>query len=226
MPKSRESIKRERQFDVELSSGNVFKDIGFDDDEAASLMARAELISRLRDLIESSGLSQRQIARELGVGQPRIAEIMGMKIQCFSVDLLLKYLSKLGTKVSFCFEQAEVLEEPANPRTDWTVVRRYISDELLTMLLGDISEINIKRYSEGKLNTPRDVAARLHFLTLVIEDLRGSYDTLGVKQWFVRPRKRAFNGKTPLNLLKGKWHPEDTGPQKVREFTHSLNYRH
>jgi predicted XRE-type DNA-binding protein len=31
--------------------------------------------------------------------QPRIAEIMSMKTECFSVDLLLKYLACLGKRV-------------------------------------------------------------------------------------------------------------------------------
>lgn len=105
MPKRNEVTSRKQKFDIESSSGNVFKDIGFDDDEAASLLARAELISKLRDLIEASGMSQRQIATVLRVRQPRIAEIMGMKTQCFSVDLLLRYLARLGTRVSFHFEQ-------------------------------------------------------------------------------------------------------------------------
>jgi predicted XRE-type DNA-binding protein len=105
MARSRESEKAKKKFDVEHSSGNVFKDVGFDDDEAASLLARAELMSKLRHLIEASGLSQREAAKMLGVKQPRIAEIMGMKTQCFSADLLLRYLARLGTKVSFRFER-------------------------------------------------------------------------------------------------------------------------
>jgi predicted XRE-type DNA-binding protein len=100
MPKCKGSAKGKKKFDVERSSGNVFKDIGFDDDEAESLLVRAQLISALRDLIASSGLSQRQIAKEIGVQQPRIAEIMSMKTQLFSSDLLMRLLSRLGKTVS------------------------------------------------------------------------------------------------------------------------------
>lgn len=118
----------------------------------------------------------------------------------------------------------QLLEESANPEKEWPVVRRYIADELLANLLGGISEISLRRYASGERNTPLDVVARLHFLALVIGDLSGSYDDLGVTQWFVRPRKKAFSGKTPLDLLKGEWHPEDAGPQRVREFAQSLNH--
>ena len=104
MPKCKASVKGKKKFDIEHSSGNVFKDIGFDDDEADSLLVRAQLISALRDLIQSSGLSQRQVAKIIDVQQPRIAEIMGMKTQLFSSDLLMKLLSRMGKKVSVVIE--------------------------------------------------------------------------------------------------------------------------
>ncbi|MGH9548335.1 MAG: XRE family transcriptional regulator, partial [Terriglobales bacterium] len=54
------------------------------------------------------GWSQREAAKILGVGQPRIAEIMSFSTKYFSVDILLKYLAKLGTKVSFKFHKPDV----------------------------------------------------------------------------------------------------------------------
>lgn len=98
--KCKDSAKGKKKFDVEHSSGNVFKDIGFDDEEAESLLVRGQLISALRDLIASSGLSQREIAKAIGVQQPRIAEIMSMKPQLFSSDLLMKLLRRCGKTVS------------------------------------------------------------------------------------------------------------------------------
>ena len=105
MPKCKNNAKRNDDFELETGSGNVFKDIGFNDEESANLLARAKLMSKLRDLIEQTGMSQRAIAKLLDVKQPRIAEIMGMKIQYFSVDTLLKYLDRLGQKVEFRFSK-------------------------------------------------------------------------------------------------------------------------
>ena len=96
------------EFDVEHGSGNVFKDIGYSDSEAANLMARAELMLKLRDIIQENGWTQREAARILGVGQPRVAEIMSFNTKYFSVDLLLKYLSKLGMQVEFSFKNKDV----------------------------------------------------------------------------------------------------------------------
>lgn len=81
------------------SSGNIYKDFGFDDEEAANLLARATLILQLRQIIQNKGWTQEEAAKALNVRQPRIAELMGMKTDCFSVDLLLKYLARLGKKV-------------------------------------------------------------------------------------------------------------------------------
>ncbi|MDP3511099.1 MAG: helix-turn-helix transcriptional regulator [Candidatus Melainabacteria bacterium] len=96
------------EFDVEHGSGNVFKDIGYSDSEAANLMARAELMLKVRDIIQENGWTQREAARILGVGQPRVAEIMSFNTKYFSVDLLLKYLSKLGMQVEFSFKNTDV----------------------------------------------------------------------------------------------------------------------
>lgn len=118
----------------------------------------------------------------------------------------------------------QLLEESPKPDKEWPAVRRIIPDSLLMQLLGNISETSLRRYAQGERDTPVDVAARLHFLALTIGDLSGSYDDLGVNQWFTRPRPQAFAGKTPRDLLSGNWQPYDPGPTKVRQFARSLNY--
>jgi predicted XRE-type DNA-binding protein len=89
----------------EVGSSNVFKDLGFEDAEAVNLLARTKLISKLRELIQERKLTQAEAARLLQVKQPRIAEIMNMHIDKVSVDLLLKYLDRLGHEVSFTFQK-------------------------------------------------------------------------------------------------------------------------
>lgn len=108
MSKCKKSDKHKPKFDVEHGSGNVFKDIGYSDAEAINLLARAELMLKIRDIITENNWSQRQAAKILGVRQPRIAEIMSFNTKYFSVDLLLKYLARLGTQVSFSFKKSKV----------------------------------------------------------------------------------------------------------------------
>ncbi len=103
----KELNKTESKFLWEEGSGNVFEDIGFSKEQAINLLVRADLMIEIRRIIRGNGWSQRKAAKELGVAQPRIAEIMGLKIDCFSVDALLKYLDKLGQKISFDIKPKE-----------------------------------------------------------------------------------------------------------------------
>lgn len=80
---------------------NIFKDIGFDDEESANFQARACLMLLLEKEIKKLKLSQTQIAKELGVKPPRISELLHGKIAKFSLDLLVIYLARLGRSVVF-----------------------------------------------------------------------------------------------------------------------------
>ena len=61
---------------VTQGSDNVFEDIGFDREEAASLKVRADLMLDLRKYIETQGWTQSQAATFFGESQPRISNLM------------------------------------------------------------------------------------------------------------------------------------------------------
>ena len=82
------------------STGNVFRDLGFSEDEAENLKIRADLMIELTKLIETQGLTQASAARLLGVTQPRISDLMRGKIGRFSVDSLIEMLGHAGACVS------------------------------------------------------------------------------------------------------------------------------
>ncbi len=77
----------------------VFVEHGLADDSAASLKARTQLILAIKEIITRKGWSQAQAAEKLGVQQPRVSEIMTLRIDKFSLDLLIKYLDRLGKEV-------------------------------------------------------------------------------------------------------------------------------
>ena len=83
--------------------------------------------------------------------------------------------------------------------------------------LAGISVSSARRYLAGRRTTPDAVARRLDFLALVVGGLVGSYDEVGVRRWFHRPRE-LLNGRTPAQLLDGDWDPDDEGPRRVREL--------
>jgi hypothetical protein len=112
------------------------------------------------------------------------------------------------------------LEASPAPSSEWRSVARVFDAEHLAPLLG-ISVSSLRRYQAGTRSTPDDVAARLHFLALVISDLAGAYNDIGIRRWFQRERT-PLDDKTPGALLSGEWSPEDEGPRRVRQLAQAL----
>ena len=104
MQKSRKSAKKSSEPTFEVSCGNVFEDLGFSIEEAANLQIRGLLAMEITNIIEQRGWSQRKAAREMGIAQPRIAEIVRTKVEHYSIDLLVKYLARLGCRISLVVE--------------------------------------------------------------------------------------------------------------------------
>jgi predicted XRE-type DNA-binding protein len=90
---------------VRRSNADVFRDLGFDTEEAAHLRIRATLMARLRKLIEAQGFTQADAARFFGVTQPRIGDLVRGKIDLFSIDTLVDMLSKAQYRVSVVVRQ-------------------------------------------------------------------------------------------------------------------------
>ncbi len=84
---------------IRRGTDNIFRDLGFDVDEAAHLQLRSDLMIQLRKRLTALGATQEQAARLLGVSQPRISDLMRGKIDRFSVDTLVKLLGKSGADV-------------------------------------------------------------------------------------------------------------------------------
>jgi predicted XRE-type DNA-binding protein len=92
------------------STGNVFKDLGFSDDEAENLKIRADLMIELTKLIEAQELTQTAAAELLGVTQPRVSDLMRGKIDRFSVDTLMR---------------CSVMQAPASPLWSLSAARLH-----------------------------------------------------------------------------------------------------
>lgn len=84
---------------MEKSSGNVFADIGFPQEEAQNLHLRAELMIRIEQFVQKSGLTQQQAAKRLGVTQPRLNLMLKRKIELFSLDALVNMATSAGMRV-------------------------------------------------------------------------------------------------------------------------------
>ena len=82
------------------STGNVFADLGFEPGEAAILHMRAKLMSDLREVIDSSGMTQTQAAEKLGIAQSRVSDLMRGKWEKFSLEMLITLEARGGRAVT------------------------------------------------------------------------------------------------------------------------------
>jgi len=93
-----EKLKRTR------GSGNVFLDVGFPPDEAENLLLRAQMMSRIRDA--ARGMTQRHAAKQFGVSQPRLNDLLRGRIGKFSLDGLVNMLAHAGMRVELKIRKA------------------------------------------------------------------------------------------------------------------------
>jgi hypothetical protein len=112
------------------------------------------------------------------------------------------------------------LEASPVPKFEWAGVARVFPPDDLAALI-NVSLSSLKRYQSGERETPDDVAARLHLLALVVGDLAGSYNPIGIRRWFQRKRT-LLGGRAPAALLKGEWDPDAEGPSRVRALAREL----
>ncbi len=84
---------------VTRSSGNVFRDLGFPEEEAEHLRVRADLLIQIQKALDARGLKQADAAKLLGVTQPRVSDLVRGRLDLFSVDSLIDMLAKLGVRV-------------------------------------------------------------------------------------------------------------------------------
>ena len=112
------------------------------------------------------------------------------------------------------------LEESPVPEYEWDRLSGILGVELLAELVG-VSAISLRRYRTAARSTPDRIAGRLHALAMIVGDLAGAYNDMGVRQWFRRKRVQ-LGGRAPSELLAGQWDPRDPGPVQVRELARAL----
>ena len=90
-------MTKKKEKDYEVTTGNIFEELGLDQPD--ELLARAELLRQVSALIKNSGLPQVEVAKKLGITQPKVSMLVGGRLSAFSTDTLLHYLSILGCEV-------------------------------------------------------------------------------------------------------------------------------
>jgi predicted XRE-type DNA-binding protein len=85
----REAIRR--------GTKNVFADLGFADAETHLL--KAELVSRVQDVLQEGQLTQTEAAKITGVSQPDLSRMLRGQFRDVSVERIMRILIRLGCEV-------------------------------------------------------------------------------------------------------------------------------
>ena len=86
----------------------MFADLGRPDAETHLL--KAELVTRIDQIIRQSGLKQVEAAKLLGLSQPDVSRLLRGSFRDYSVERLLRLLTALGRNVEI------VIREPRSQR--------------------------------------------------------------------------------------------------------------
>ena len=90
---------------AELSSGNVFADLGLPHPEQELL--KAKLALQIYRLIKKRGLTQSEAGEVLGIRQPHVSLLMRNRSGSFSVERLMEFLAALGQDVKITVRPAK-----------------------------------------------------------------------------------------------------------------------
>jgi len=91
--------KRRKTEDVKITFGssNVFADLGFPDAEERQTKLR--LAYAINQIVEARGLAQIAAAELLNVNQPKVSALQNYKLEGFSVERLMTFLTALDRDV-------------------------------------------------------------------------------------------------------------------------------
>jgi predicted XRE-type DNA-binding protein len=73
---------------------SVFHDLGFSDNESLALTIKADIYSKILDVIKAKKISPRELEKKLGIPQPRVSELLNGKLSSVSIEKLLRRIEE------------------------------------------------------------------------------------------------------------------------------------
>jgi predicted XRE-type DNA-binding protein len=89
--------RKRRRSAMEVGSGNVFADLGLPD--AEELKTKVQLAVAIKREITARGWSQARAAESLSINQPKVSALLRYRLDGFSVERLMNFLTALGHDV-------------------------------------------------------------------------------------------------------------------------------
>ena len=98
------SRRKMQDVEVEKGSGNVYADLGYAD--ADEMLIKAQLVSKIAEIIKRKGFTQTQAAKMLGMPQPKLSNLLRGQFRGFSERRLMDCLTRLGRDVQIIVKAA------------------------------------------------------------------------------------------------------------------------
>ena len=96
--------KASERIAVYAGSGNVYADLGYPD--ADEMLVKAQLVSKIAEIIRQRGLTQVEAARVLGLTQPKVSAMLRGQFRGFSERRLIDCLPSLARDVQIAIKEA------------------------------------------------------------------------------------------------------------------------
>jgi predicted XRE-type DNA-binding protein len=96
--------------DYTISSGNIFKDLGFPNPDEE--LAKVKLASKINHLIADQKMTQKEASEFLGISRSKMTSLRNGRLGQFSIDLLFYLLGKLDYDEVITMKD-EMAQEPS-----------------------------------------------------------------------------------------------------------------
>src|ERR1700738_5415987 len=102
--------------ELEMSSGNVFADLGIGNPEEQ--LTKAKLVWEIEQIIKKKKLTQVEAAKVMGITQPKVSALIRRKLDGFSVERLIHFLNALGQDI-------DIVVRPKPPGRKQAIINVY-----------------------------------------------------------------------------------------------------
>jgi len=104
IPQRKTQKLRSFAIEVEVGSGNVYADLGFEN--AEQMLVKARLVAKISEIIRRRRLTQAQAAELLGMSQTKLSSMLRGRFQGISETSMIECLIRLGRNVEIVVKPA------------------------------------------------------------------------------------------------------------------------
>ncbi|HZT43355.1 MAG TPA: helix-turn-helix transcriptional regulator [Chthonomonadaceae bacterium] len=92
-------------------SQNVFADIGMPNPDTEFI--KAQIVYQISQLIQAKGLTQREIAEQLGIDQPKVSALLRGQWEGYSIERLIRFVNRLHRDVTIVIGDKDTTDREA-----------------------------------------------------------------------------------------------------------------